>query len=89
MGHETRQILLLHANQLNADAMPELIATMRQRGYKLGSLTRALEDPAYSLPDAYVGARGLSWIHRWAIAKNMQPNEEPAEPEWIRKGAGD
>jgi hypothetical protein len=26
MGHEIRHMLLLHANQLNADAMPELIA---------------------------------------------------------------
>jgi len=31
-GHEIRQILLLHASQLNADAMPELIAMMRHRG---------------------------------------------------------
>jgi peptidoglycan/xylan/chitin deacetylase (PgdA/CDA1 family) len=88
-GHEIRQILLLHANQLNADAISELMAMMRQRGYKMVSLTRALDDPAYSLPDTYVGTRGLSWIHRWSITKHMKPKKEPDEPEWIRKGPGD
>lgn len=86
-GHEIRQILLIHASQLNADAMPELIAVMRHRGYTMISLARALEDPAYSLPEAYVGKGGFSWIHRWSITKGMKPKGEPDEPEWIRKGA--
>jgi peptidoglycan/xylan/chitin deacetylase (PgdA/CDA1 family) len=63
-GHEIRQILLVHANQLNADAIPELLAMMRRREYTIVSLTRALDEPAYSLSDSYVGTRGLSWIHR-------------------------
>ena len=87
-GHEIRQILLLHASQLNADTMPDLITMMRRRGYSMVSLTRALDDPAYSLPDSYVGPGGFSWIHRWSITKHMKPKGEPDEPEWIRKGAG-
>ena len=47
-GHEIRQILLIHASQLNADAMPDLLAMMRRRGYTFVSLQRALEDPAYA-----------------------------------------
>lgn len=87
-GHEIRQILLLHASQLNADTMPDLITIMRGRGYSMVSLTRALEDPAYSLADTYVGPGGFSWIHRWSMTKHMKPKGEPDEPEWIRKGAG-
>jgi peptidoglycan-N-acetylglucosamine deacetylase len=87
-GHEIRQILLIHASQLNADAMPDLIAMMRRRGYKFVSLEHALEDPAYSLPETYVGTGGFSWIHRWSMAKGMKPKGEPDEPEWIRREGG-
>lgn len=87
-GHEIRQILLIHASQLNADAMPDLLAMMRRRGYTFVSLERALEDPAYALPETYVGPGGFSWIHRWSMTKGMKPKGEPDEPEWIRKEAG-
>jgi peptidoglycan/xylan/chitin deacetylase (PgdA/CDA1 family) len=87
-GHEIRQILLVHASQLNADAIPDLMAMMRRRGYEMVSLTHALEDAAYSLPERYVGMRGISWIHRWSMAKGMKSKSEPDEPYWIRKGAG-
>ncbi len=87
-GHEIRQILLIHASQLNADAMPDLLEMMRRRGYKFVTLTHALEDPAYSLTETYVGKGGFSWIHRWSMAKGMKPKGEPDEPEWIRKEAG-
>jgi peptidoglycan/xylan/chitin deacetylase (PgdA/CDA1 family) len=87
-GHEVRQILLMRANQLNADSMPDLLAMMRHRGYTFISLEHALQDPAYSLPDTYVGLNGFSWIHRWSLAKGMKNKEEPEEPDWIRKDSG-
>jgi peptidoglycan/xylan/chitin deacetylase (PgdA/CDA1 family) len=87
-GHEIRQILLIHANQLNADVMPDLLTMMYRRGYAFISLDRALQDPAYSLPETYAGRGGFSWIHRWSITKGMKPKGEPEEPEWIRKQAG-
>ncbi len=87
-GHDIRQVLLIHASQLNADAMPDLLAMMRRRGYKFVSLERALEDPAYAMPETYVGPGGFSWIHRWSMTKGMKPKGEPDEPEWIRKEAG-
>jgi len=87
-GHEIRQILLIHASQLNADAMPDLLRMMRGRGYTFVSLEHALEDSAYSLPETYVGPGGFSWIHRWSMTKGMKPKGEPDEPEWIRKEAG-
>jgi peptidoglycan-N-acetylglucosamine deacetylase len=84
-GHEFRQILLIHASQLNADAMADLLDMMKRRGYRIVTLSRALEDDAYSLPENYVGPGGFSWIHRWSKTKGMPPRGEPEEPEWIRK----
>jgi len=83
IGYEVRQVLLLHANPLNADYFGELARMMRARGYAFVSIDRALEDPAYLLPDTYAGPRGLSWIHRWASSKGMKMQQEPREPEWI------
>jgi peptidoglycan/xylan/chitin deacetylase (PgdA/CDA1 family) len=83
VGREFPQVLLLHANQLNADTMPDLLAMMRKRGYRFVSLEEALRDDAYRLPEEYVGPGGFSWIHRWSKTKGMAPKGEPNEPEWI------
>jgi peptidoglycan/xylan/chitin deacetylase (PgdA/CDA1 family) len=84
LGYEVKQTLLLHANELNADYFDELVAMMKRRGYTFISLGAALEDKAYSLPDAQV-KMGLSWIHRWMIAKGMNMRPEPREPEFIAR----
>ncbi|HEY3740526.1 MAG TPA: polysaccharide deacetylase family protein [Bryobacteraceae bacterium] len=83
-GHEIRQILLIHASQLNADMMPRLLVMIKARGYRLVSLDRALADEAYKMPDDYVGRGGFSWIHRWSrsVGMNFQ-SSEPDEPKWI------
>jgi peptidoglycan/xylan/chitin deacetylase (PgdA/CDA1 family) len=85
VGREIPQVLLLHANALNAEMMPALLTMMRKRGYSFITLEEALKDPAYKLPDTYAGTNGLSWIHRWAITKGMPEKREPAEPEWLVK----
>ena len=83
VGHEFPQILLIHASALNADAMPDLLAMFRRRGYEFVSLDVALRDDAYRLPDAYVGRGGFSWIHRWSKTKGMPPRGEPEPPAWV------
>ena len=83
VGREFPQVLLLHANQLNADLMPDLLAMFRRRGYAFVSLDRALADKAYRLPDDYVGRGGFSWIHRWSRTKGMPPKGEPDPPPWV------
>jgi len=82
-GHDVKQILLIHASQLNADAMPQLLQMMRRRGYEFVSLWEALTDDAYQLPDSYAGPQGISWIHRWAMEKGMKVQWEPEAPAWI------
>lgn len=83
IGREIPQVLLLHANQLNADLMPELLAMFRRRGYTFVSLDRALADDAYRQPETYVGRGGFSWIHRWSMTRGMAPKGEPEPPEWV------
>jgi len=48
LGREIRQVLLVHANSLNAEHFGEILRMLRRRGYALVSLDRALQDPAYS-----------------------------------------
>jgi peptidoglycan/xylan/chitin deacetylase (PgdA/CDA1 family) len=84
LGREIRQVLLLHANELNADHFGVLAARLQARGYRFIPLARALEDPAYQLPEAQ-SSRGISWLHRWMLAAGKELREEPLEPAWVRE----
>ncbi len=55
---------------------------IERRGYAFITLEEALKDRAYSLPDAPV-KKGLSWLHRWMLAKGKKMTEEPGEPALI------
>jgi peptidoglycan/xylan/chitin deacetylase (PgdA/CDA1 family) len=83
LGRPMKHTLLLHANDLNADHFDALVVMLKRRGYRFITLDEALKDPAYQLPEAQ-SARGLSWIHRWMLAKGLPMREEPLEPEWVR-----
>jgi len=85
VGREIPQILLIHASQLNADLMPELLAMFKRRGYSFVTLRQALADPAYSQPESYVGRGGFSWIHRWSQTKGLPNKGEPDPPAWVEK----
>ena len=83
LGREPAQILLIHANRLNADHMPQLLGVYRRRGYKIVSLEEALRDPAYRLPDEFAGEQGISWLHHWSRTKGLPDKWEPDPPKWI------
>jgi peptidoglycan/xylan/chitin deacetylase (PgdA/CDA1 family) len=90
-GRNIRQVLLVHANALNADWFDDLAASMRRRGYRFVTLERALEDPAYRSADTYTGPAGITWIHRWALTAGKKGAffaGEPATPQWIQDVAG-
>lgn len=88
-GRPIRQILLVHANSLNADQFGALAAMMRRRGYRFIPLGRALGDPAYASPDAFLGGGGISWLHRWALTLgNKVLPGEPAAPGFVMSEAG-
>lgn len=83
IGYEPRQILLLHANQLEADHIGELLELMRKRGYRFISLADALNDDAYGLPDNFVGEEGRGWLEHWAITQGKPPRGAPVFPQWV------
>jgi len=83
VGREFPQILLIHASQMNADLMPDLIRMFRERGYAFVTVDEALADPAYRLRDGYVGRGGFSWIHRWSRTMGLPPRGEPEPPDWV------
>lgn len=83
LGYEPRQILLLHASNLEADHVGEVIELMRKRGYRFISLGDALGDEAYSLPDNFVGEEGTGWLEHWAITQGKPPQGAPPFPQWV------
>jgi peptidoglycan/xylan/chitin deacetylase (PgdA/CDA1 family) len=82
-GYEPKQILLLHASNLEADHIGELLDVLRKRGYRFITLEDALGDSAYSLPDTYVGEEGTGWLEHWAITQGKIPQGEPQVPQWL------
>ena len=77
LGGPIRHILLLHANRLNAEFLPDLLAEIEFLGYKFVSLDKALADPVYSLPESYIGPMGLSYLERLAKSNpDLMPARE-------------
>ncbi len=74
-------ILLLHANLLNSKALGLLLSRLKADGYQFVTLQKALEDPCYLTQDQYIGKRGISWIHRWALSKGKKGAFFKGEPE--------
>ena len=90
LGRELPQVLLLHANLLNAEHFDALARMIARRGYRFVSLDRALADPAYRSKDSYTGPSGISWLHRWALTEGRQGSffaGEPTVPDDIMKAA--
>lgn len=87
-GREPAQVVVLHANLLNADCLGDLIVALRTRGYRFVSLDEALDDPEYAREDGYVGPGGLSWIERWMIGAGRPLTPPPTESEWVRRASG-
>lgn len=83
LGREVKQVLLLHANALNADHFGSLAEIMESRGYRFVALGDALQDPAYAAPDSYVGDWGISWLHHWEISAGRKRSPSPDPPGWV------
>jgi peptidoglycan/xylan/chitin deacetylase (PgdA/CDA1 family) len=81
LGREIPQVLLLHANVLNADHFGALASMMRERGYAFVPIDRALADSAYSAADTYIGPAGITWLHRWALTRGLRGAVFAGEPE--------
>jgi hypothetical protein len=83
-------VLLLHANTLNSRSFDALAERLTRRGYSFVSLDRALDDPAYSSADSYVGEDGIGWLERWSLSASKGRSLLAAEPEvpaWVMQAA--
>ncbi len=81
-GRPIKHILLLHANELNADNFDQLTALFKARGYRFITLDDALRDPVYRFPDRYKATS--DWLSLWANSKGRALNPPPP-PEFIQK----
>ena len=82
-GREIPLVLLLHANEINADYLDAILERLEQRGYRFVSLEAALRDSAYQSRDTYVGPVGPSWLIRWAATRGVSIPNEPREERYI------
>ena len=89
-NREIKQILLLHANFINSDYFGDIAKMLEKRGYQFITLEEALKDESYKLPDTFNKRAGISWLHRWALAKGMETilPDEPKTPDFVIKAAG-
>jgi peptidoglycan/xylan/chitin deacetylase (PgdA/CDA1 family) len=55
------KILLMHANELNAEKMPEVLAVFKRRGYRFVSLEAAMETP---LPKKFSDPEEPAWLQQ-------------------------
>lgn len=85
-ARQIKQILLLHANALNADYLPALASMFQKNNYEFISLPQALQDEVYQTPITVYGKWGISWIDRWALSLGKKGDffkDEPQTPEYI------
>lgn len=84
-GREIPQLLLIHANDLNADCLDELLQRLTDRGYKFVTLDKVMSDPAYETKDTYVNKYGPTWFIRWSKSKgmNLDFSGDPDPPKWV------
>ena len=81
-GREPPQILLLHANRLNAEHLDEALDLLADRGYRFVSLADAISDPAYKEPDNSVSPTGDSHWRRLRRSRSIEIEAvEPEEPQ--------
>jgi peptidoglycan/xylan/chitin deacetylase (PgdA/CDA1 family) len=86
-GHEIPQVMLLHANRLNADLLDKILKIFEQKHYKFVDVATAQSDAAYKTPDTYVTKFGWMWGYRWAkeLGVKVDGSLETEPPDWIAK----
>lgn len=90
-GRNVNHILLIHANSLNADYYDKLCEMIRSSEYTFISHDEALTDEAFKSKDTFIGAGGISCIHRWAVTQGKKKDffgDEPMTPKYIMNYAG-
>jgi peptidoglycan/xylan/chitin deacetylase (PgdA/CDA1 family) len=84
-GREITQTLLLHANDINADCLSEMLRLFAERGYRFVTLDDAMSDSAYETKDTHVSTYGPTWLWRWMKSKGLEISfqGDPEPPAWV------
>ena len=84
-GREVAQTLLIHANDINADCLDEMLRLFAARGYTFVTLDDAIKDPAYQTKDTLISKSGPTWLWRWMKSRGMNISfaEDPEAPQWV------
>ena len=84
-NREIPQTLLLHANDMTADSLDELLTRYESRGYRFITLEQAMADPAYKTPDTLVSSFGPTWFWRWTKTLGIKVSGagDPEVPAWV------
>ncbi len=80
------QIMLTHANQLNADYMDKLLEMLKKYGYTFVSQSEALKDDAYNEPITKFSNWGISWLEKWVLSRGQNLDilkDSPDVPSYI------
>jgi peptidoglycan/xylan/chitin deacetylase (PgdA/CDA1 family) len=84
-GREIPQLLLIHANDINADSLDEMLRRFEARGYRFVTLDKVMADPAYQTKDTVVSNYGPTWLWRWTKSKGLSLDfsGDPDPPKWV------
>jgi peptidoglycan/xylan/chitin deacetylase (PgdA/CDA1 family) len=75
------QILLIHANLLNADFVGQLAEIYIKNGYKFATMDQVMADKVYKTPVTKFGKYGISWLDRWALSMGKKGDIFKGDPE--------
>jgi peptidoglycan-N-acetylglucosamine deacetylase len=84
-GREIPQLLIIHANDITADSLDEMLQRFAARGYKFVTLDKVMSDAAYQTKDTMVTKFGPTWLWRWTKSKGMDLDfaGDPDPPKWV------
>jgi len=84
-GHEVTQTLLIHANDITADCLDQMLRWFKSRGYRFVTLDEAMADPAYATKDTLVISYGPTWLWRWmkSMGQDVSFDADPEPPAWV------
>lgn len=84
-GRDIPQTILLHANDINADSLDELLKRLEKRGYRFVTLDNVMNDPAYQAKDKFVTKFGPTWLWRWrqSLGLTVTFRDDPEPPDWV------
>lgn len=84
-GRPIPQTIVLHANDITADALDQILQRLEARGYRFITLDQAMSDPAYQTKDVLVTKSGPTWLWRWTKSKgqNVSFKADPEPPQWV------